>query len=231
YLSLFKQKGFHQKVGENWQLAEPSDETFQPIWQEFLAFLEASKQTKRPLNEFVDVVSSRPFKVKKGLMDFLLPLFLLVKRESFALYFEGTRFIPNLSGDTLDLLIRRPQDYSVKAFHVEGVRLEVFNHYRELLSQATTEELSTKSFISTIVPFLTFYKELKPYAQQTKGITKEAQRLREAITKATDPEKSFFEDFPQALGFSLSELNDSTEKLEVYFEQLRSCIKEIQTCY
>src|SRR5690606_16814680 len=65
----------------------------------------------------------------------------------------------------------------------------------------------------------------------TNGVTKEAQRLREAITKATDPEKSFFEDFPQALGYSLSDLNDSPEKLEVYFEQLRSCIKEIQTCY
>lgn len=231
YLSLFKQKGFHQQVGESWQLVEPTDATFQPIWQEFLTFLDSSKQTKRPLNEFVDVVSNRPFKLKKGLLDFLLPLFLLVKRESFALYYEGNKFIPNLSGDTLELLIRRPQDYSVKAFHVEGVRLEVFNHYRELLSQATTEELSTKSFISTIIPFLTFYKELKPYAKQTNGITKEAQRLREAITKATDPEKSFFEDFPQAMGYSLSELNDSPEKLEVYFEQLRSSIKEIQTCY
>lgn len=231
YLSLFKQKGFHQQIGEIWQLSEPTDPSFDPIWQEFLTFLETSKQTKRPLQEFVDIVSKRPFKVKKALLDFLLPLFLLVKRESFALYYEGTKFIPSLSGDTLELLIRRPQDYSVKAFQIEGVRLEVFNHYRELLSQATTEELSTKSFISTIIPFLTFYKELKPYAKQTNGITKEAQRLREAITKATDPEKSFFEDFPQALGFSLSELNDSPEKLEVYFEQLRSCIKEIQTCY
>lgn len=231
YLSLFKQKGFHQQKGENWQLAEPTDPTFEPIWQEFLTFLESSKQSKRPLKEFVDIVSARPFKVKKGLLDFLLPLFLLVKRESFALYYEGSKFIPHLSGDTLELLIRRPQDYSIKAFHVEGMRLEVFNHYRELLSQATTDELSTKSFINTIIPFLTFYKELKPYAQQTKAITKEAQRLREAITKATDPEKSFFDDFPQALGYSLSELNDSPEKLEVYFEQLRSCIKEIQTCY
>src|SRR5690606_5935471 len=173
YLSLFKQKGFHQQIGEIWQLAEPTDPSFDPIWQEFLMFLEASKQTKRPLQEFVNIVSKRPFKVKKALLDFLLPLFLLVKRESFALYYEGTKFIPNLSGDTLELLIRKPQDYSVKAFHVEGVRLEVFNHYRELLSQATTEELSAKSFISTIIPFLTFYKDLKPYAQQTKGITKE----------------------------------------------------------
>lgn len=231
YLSLLKQKGFHQLVGENWQLNDPTDESFQPVWKAFIDFLESSKQSKRSLQEFIDIIAKRPFKIKKGLLDFLLPLFMLVKRESFALYHEGTKFIPNLSVDTFELIIRKPQEYYIKAFHVEGIRLEVFNHYRELLSQATTDELSNKSFINTIVPFLTFYKDLKSYAKQTKGITKEAQRLREAITKATDPEKSFFEDFPQALGYSLSELNESPEKLGIYFDQLRDCIKEIQTCY
>ncbi|MCH5141978.1 hypothetical protein JMU72_14330, partial [Mammaliicoccus sciuri] len=85
-------------------------------------------------------------------------------------------------------------------------------------------ELSKKGFIDTIVPFLTFYKDLPAYAKQTKTITKDSQRLRDAITKATDPEKSFFEDFPQALGYSLVDLNDSTDKLEIYFEELRRSI-------
>ncbi|MFD2969958.1 hypothetical protein [Sphingobacterium bambusae] len=231
YLSLLKEQGFHKQAGESWQLMEPTADSFQPVWKEFLQFLEASKQTKRPLQEFVDIVSKRPYKIKKGLLDFLLPLFLLVRRESFALYHEGNKFIPNISVDTLDLLIRKPQDYSVKAFHVEGIRLDVFNNYRELLSQATADELSNKSFINTIVPFLTFYKDLSAYAKQTKGITKEAQRLRDAISKATDPEKSFFEDFPQALGYSISELNEAPAKLESYFDELRRSIKEIQTAY
>jgi predicted nucleic acid-binding Zn-ribbon protein len=231
YLSLLKQNGFHQQIGGEWQLKDPTSTSFQSIWQAFENFLASSKQAKRTLKDFVDEVSVSPFKIKKGLLDFLLPLFLLIKRDSYALYYEGTRFIPQLTGDTIELIIRKPEQYSVKAFHVEGVRLEVFNYYRDLLSQAATTELSKKGFIDTIVPFLTFYKDLPAYAKQTKTITKDSQRLRDAITKATDPEKSFFEDFPQALGYSLVELNDSTEKLEVYFEELRRSIKEIQTSY
>lgn len=231
YLSLLKQNGFHQQVGGEWQLTDPTSTSFQSIWQAFLNFLDSSKQAKRSLQDFVDEVSVRPFKIKKGLLDFLLPLFLLTERDSYALYYEGTRFIPQLTGDTIELIIRRPEQYSVKAFHVEGVRLEVFNYYRDLLSQVATTELSKKGFIDTIVPFLTFYKDLPAYAKQTKSITKDSQRLRDAITKATDPEKSFFEDFPQALGYSLVELNDSADKLEVYFEELRRSIKEIQTSY
>lgn len=231
YLSLIKQNGFHQQINEQWGLSAPTEASFAAVWEAFLAFLESAKTAKRSLGDFVEILSSRPFKIKKGLVDFLLPLFLLVKRESFAFYYQGTRFIPSLTVDTLELVIRKPADYSVKTFHVEGVRLDVFNSYRELLSQATSDDFSNKGFIDTIIPFLTFYKELPAYAQHTQKITKEAQRLRQAITKATDPEKTFFEDFPQAMGFSIAELNAAPEKLNVYFEKLRDGIKEIQTSY
>lgn len=231
YLSLIKQNGFHQQIGEVWQLTAPTNESYGAIWQEFLNFIESSKQNKRSLQEFISIISSRPFKLKKGLQDFILPLFIMIKRDSFALFYEGTRFIPQITVETIDLILRKPEQYSIKAFHVEGMRLEVFNQYRELLSQATTTSLSKKSFIDTIIPFLTFFKDLPTYAKQTKSISKDAQRLRESITKATDPEKSFFEDFPQALGFSLSALSESPEKMQSYFESLRTCIKEIQLSY
>lgn len=231
YLSLILKNGFHRSINGQWTLSEPQSKTFRAVWAAFLDFLDSAKTAKRSLGDFVDVLSRRPFKIKKGLVDFLLPLFLLVKRESFAFYYQGTRFIPSLTIDTLELVIRKPTDYSIKTFHVEGVRLDVFNSYRELLSQATSDELSNKGFVDTIIPFLTFYKELPAYAKHTHKITKEAQRLRQTITKATDPEKSFFEDFPQAMGFSLAELSEDPDKLNVYFETLRSSIKEIQISY
>jgi hypothetical protein len=231
YLALLKQNGFHRAIDGHWQLAEPTTESFGAIWAIFIAFLHSAKQAKRSLQDLVEQLAVKPFKVKKGLVDFLLPLFLLVKKENYALYYQGTRFIPELTIDTLELLIRKPADYSIKAFNIEGLRLEVFNHYRDLLSQATSDTLSSKSFIDTIVPFLTFYRDLPVFAQKTNKITKEAQRLREAITKATDPEKSFFEDFPQAIGYSMAELNKESEKLNVYFDELRHAIKEIQLSY
>src|SRR5690606_5118244 len=46
---------------------------------------------------------------------------------------------------------------------------------------------------------------------------------------ATDPEKTFFEEFPQALGYSITDLNQGNDKVETYFMRLREAIKEIQT--
>lgn len=231
YLSLLKDKEFHREVDGKWELTSPKDESFQGVWDRYIAFLDSAKHAKRSLQELVDELLKKPFKLKRGLVDILLPVFLLAKKDDLALYYQNDRFIADLSTDTIDLIVRKPSDYSIKTFSVEGVRLNVFNSYRELLNQAETSKISNQGFIDTIVPFLTFYRELPEFAKKTNKITKEAQRLRQAILKATDPEKSFFEDFPQALGYSITELNDDQEKLKTYFDLLRSSIKEIQLSY
>lgn len=232
YLSLLKDKGFHREEEGRWVWGAPQDETFQAVWQCYENFLVSARHSKRSLQDLADQLLQPPFKLKKGLVDILLPVFLLIKKDELSLYYQqNDRFIPDISGDTLDLVVRKPGDYSIKTFSVEGIRLSVFNQYRELLNQAEAERISSQGFVDTIVPFLSFYRDLPEYAKRTKKITNEAQRLREAILKATDPEKSFFEDFPQALGYSLGELHEDAGKLQTYFERLRSAIKEIQFSY
>ena len=232
YLSLLKDKGFHREEQGQWILGSPVDSSFNVLWQYYEDFLSTARQSKRSLQDLVDHLLQPPFKLKRGLIDILLPIMLLVKKDELSLYYQPhDRFIPDLTADTLDLVVRRPADYSVKTFSVEGIRLSLFNQYRELLSQAEADKLSSRGFVDTIVPFLSFYRNLPEYAKRTKMITKESQRLREAILKATDPEKSFFEDFPQALGYSLTELHENSDKLQAYFELLRKSIKEIQFSY
>src|SRR3546814_13625816 len=100
--------------------------------------------------------------LKRGLVDILLPVFLLIKKDELSLYYQqNDRFIPDISADTLDLVVRKPSDYSIKTFSVEGIRLSVFNQYRELLSQAEADRLTSQGFVATIIPFLSFYRELR----------------------------------------------------------------------
>lgn len=232
YLSLLKDKGFHREEEGQWILGAPKDVSFEAVWQCYEQFLLSARQSKRSLQDLVMQLLAPPIKLKRGLVDILLPVLLLAKRDELSLYQQHhERFIADLSADTLDLVVRKPADYSIKTFSVEGIRLSVFNQYRELLAQSEADKLSTQGFVDTIVPFLSFYRSLPDYATRTKKITKEAQRLRQAILKATDPEKSFFEDFPQALGYSLTELHEDESKLHTYFNLLRSAIKEIQFSY
>jgi hypothetical protein len=60
---------------------------------------------------------------------------------------------------------------------------------------------------------------------------KESIAVRRAIITAKDPEKTFFEDFPTALGLTLSQLKKSPELLSEYVAKLQNAIRELRTCF
>jgi hypothetical protein len=210
------------------KVAESS--SFYPLWKFGEEFLEKAKKHRYPLTEFSNALEKAPFKLKRGLIDFWLPTFLFLKRDEFALFGNGI-YIPEISAETLELIAKRPQDFAVKAFDVEGVRLEIFNSYRHLLNQSQKEKTDNRIFIETIRPFLTFYKSLPEYARHTKRMRKESLAIRDAIATATDPEKTFFEDFPAALGLTLLHLKKSPETLSEYISKIQDAIREIRTCH
>ena len=83
------------------------------------------------------------------------------KKDDFALFGKKQGYIPFLTTETLELIVKDPEDYEVKAFNIAGVRLHLFNSYRTLLSQSVQKTLTNKAFIDTIIPFLNFYNNLK----------------------------------------------------------------------
>ena len=90
---------------------------------------------------------------------------------------------------------------------------------------------TNQTFIETITPFLVFYKSLPQYTIQTQKISKKAIALRETLAQATDAEKTFFEDLPGALGYSMKDFVKNNSNLEDYTVQLRECIQEINNAY
>jgi hypothetical protein len=131
----------------------------------------------------------------------------------------------------LDLVSRAPGDFAIKAFDIEGVKLNIFNRYRALLNQAEHESPTGTTFIETIRPFLTFYRDLPDYAKSTIKLSKKAIALRQAIAFSKDPEETFFDHFPKALGFTIPQLQKSEKELELFVNQLKEGIKEIRTAY
>ncbi len=230
YLSLLQNTGIHRKEANGYTLGAPLDESFLPIWQAGEDFLESTKETKKSLQELVNTLLRKPYKLKRGLLDFWLPVFVFIKRNDFALYEDGS-YKPDLMPDDFDVLVKMPERFEIKAFNVEGIKLEVFNSYRNLLNKIVTDNPDKESFIETIKPFLTFYKQLDTYAKKTTRLQKGSLALRKAIENATDPEKIFFEDIPNGLGFSLPTLRNDEEELENFTTQLQSAIRELRSCY
>ncbi|MCF2503762.1 hypothetical protein L0663_10270 [Dyadobacter sp. CY107] len=229
YLSLIKENHISIVLGDISQ--EEDSKNIAPLWAASLEFLNSSKDRRKTVAQFIDILSVKPFKLKQGLITFWVPTFLFIKRDEFALFGENG-YVPFMTEETLDLIIRYPEKYEIKAFDLEGVKLELFNRYRRFLQQPNTDWFDNQTFIDTIRPFLSFYRSLPKFTRATRrNLSKEAIALRNVIAVTEDLEKTFFEDFPAALGYSMDQLTEEQQLAEKYLFKLELTIKEIRGCY
>jgi hypothetical protein len=231
YLSLLKENGI-SPIRENATEVISIDRTstFYKLWSASEDFLESAKSEQLKISELSELLSKRPLKLKQGLIDFWVPTFLFLKRDDFAI-FNKDGYIPNLSDENLELIAKYPEDYSIKTFDIEGVKLDIFNSYRTFLNIATEQKFDNNSFIETIKPFIVFYKQLPEYSKNTKRLSPSAIKIRKAIATSKDPEETFFEAFPSALGLTLSSLQQDKYKLQSFTTSLQDSVRELRTAY
>jgi len=233
YLTLLKETGIHSAIGDDeYAFADPTDATFTPLWEVCDEFLEKAKQVRCNLSDLIDLLSAPPFKLKTGFIEFWVPTFLFIHRDRYALYYEDA-FVPRLDNKNLELLRKEPHKFQIKAFNVDGIRLEFFNRCRDVLKMKSSETINKESMIETIRPFFAFYQELPDYARKTKRLDSDTIRLRAAIAAARDPEKAFFEDYPISLGYTdLVEGNEIDDaRLDSYTAKLMESVQELRGAF
>lgn len=228
YFSLLKNTGLHSDKGFS---DAPKNDGLKDLWDESVRFLKSTVGKQRKISELIKILSSQPYKLKQGFLDFWIPTFLFIKRQDYALYDANKGiYIPNVDMLFFDLLQKHPADYAVKAFEVDGVKLDFFNQYRRFINLGDEFNITTQNFIETIKPFLFFYKRLNDYAKHTKKFThKSTMRFRDVLATAKDPEKAFFEDIPEALGFA-KKLKQNSD-VEEYGKVIQLAIRELRSCY
>lgn len=230
YLTLLKENGISPIRDKSSILALKRNSSFADLWNASNEFLTSTKGDQKKISELHNILSKKPFKLKQGFIDFWVPSFLFLKRDDFAL-FNSDGYIPNLSYENLELLSKYPDKYFLKSFDIDGVKLDIFNSYRKFLSQNSKEEFNNESFIETIKPFIVFYKGLPDYTKNTKRLSDKALKIRSAIVNSKDPEDTFFDAFPNALGTSINILQNDKQKLQKYTTSLQSSIKELRTAF
>jgi hypothetical protein len=231
YLSLLKENGLsllRDNAVNPISVTETS--SFYALWCASEHFLNTAKRGRMKVSELVNLLCQRPFKLKQGLIDFWVPTFLFLKRDEFAL-FNNDGYVPDISSDILDLLAKEPSKFAIKTFDVDGVKLDIFNSYRSFLNLGSEDNFNNESFIETIKPFLVFYKQLPAYSKNTQRLSNTAKKVREAIKNSTDPEETFFMHFPEALGFSMEDLQQDGVKLQAFTSGIQDAVRELRTSY
>lgn len=231
YLTILKENGLHRRDSDGvWYYAPPISLGIQTLYNACSEFLASTSEKPKTVSEYLQMLRCRPFKLKQGLIDFWLPAFLIMRQQDYALYSNGV-YVMTLSKEVIDLMSRRPEDFTLKAFNVSGVRLEFFRRYRQFLRQDTEVQLGRTSFSKTYKPFLQFYRSLNEYAKTTTKLDSiETIRFRDTLAKAVDPEKAFFEDIPEALGFK-GVRSDQNEFVDGFVDRIRKAVRELNQCY
>lgn len=231
FLSLLKENGISPvQENSNRQISIENSSSFFKLWNISEYFLESAKNEQLKISNLAEILSKRPFKLKQGLIDFWIPTFLFLKRDDFAI-FNDNGYIPNLSEENLELIAKYPDKYSLKSFDIDGVKLDIFNSYRSFLNQSSDGKIDNKSFIETIKPFIVFFKQLPDYTKNTNRLSQSAIKIRHAISTSKNPEEIFFESFPNALGISLSTLQNDRSQLQIYTEALQDSVRELRSAF
>lgn len=229
YFSLLKNTGLH--VGGEFAEA-PTNKDIKTLWDACEKFLQSTTEKPRKISELIKILSTQPYKIKEGFLDFWIPTYLFMKRQDYSLYGSNGQYIPNINIEFFELLKKHPGDFKIKAYAVDGIKLQFFNQYRKFIGQAGDEKIKGDKFIETIKPFFHFYShQLNEYAKHTQKIDhKETLRFRDVLSKAKDPEKTFFEDLPEALGYDKDSLQ-SDKFVEDYCYIISRAVRELRGCY
>ncbi len=232
YSIVLRQNGIHrQKDGDEvFGLYPPTNHQVLTLWRACERFLESTKEKKRKLTDLVKILQERPFKLKQGLMDLWIPMFLIVEQSKYALFNNG-KYIPYLTGELLELLPKNLKDYSIKAFSQDNISKDIFNKYREFLRKPGSDFIDKNTFNNTYNQFFIFYRNLNNYSKQTKKFDSPyTAKFRDILAMATDPEKAIFEDLPESLGL-IGALKDNPKACDSFLEQLRTSVHELVVCY
>ena len=229
YASLLQNTGLHQNGDFT---DKPTNDGIMPLWKACEDFLQSTENKARKISELIKILSAQPYKLKQGFIDFWIPTYLFIRRQDFALYDASKgAFMPEVNMEFFDLLQKHPQDFEIKKFAVDGVKLGFFNQYRRFINLGEEFTITKDSFIETIKPFLSFYVRLDEYTKHTRKFNHDStMKFRDVLAKAKDPEKAFFEDLPEALGFNQEKLKQE-EFIREYGNIIQRAIRELRTCY
>lgn len=228
YFSLLKKTGLHV---DGVFSDSPMDDGIRTLWNACEDFLSSSREKPRKVSELVKNLSEQPYKIKAGVLDFWIPTYLYIRRLDYSLFGANGVYIPEVNMEFFDLLKKHPSDFTIKGYSEDGVKLAFYNQYRKFINVEEYGEIKGDKFIETVKPFLFFYKHLNEYAKHTKKFDHVSTlRFRDVLAAAKDPEKAFFEDLPEALGYDRNSLNGN-EFIESYCVAIQRAVRELRYCY
>lgn len=134
YRALLKANSLHRKDRLNkWRLTSPpKNSSVYPLWQRIVEFLETTEKEAKSFAELSADLKQPPYGVKDGVLPVLYTAVLLVHEHELAVY-ENRRYVPYLNEELLERFVKKPDEFAVQLFRIEGLRASICEQYTKAL--------------------------------------------------------------------------------------------------
>jgi hypothetical protein len=198
YRAIFKETGIHQFHNESWQFQAPSPKdqyNFYPVWQKITDIIQAKNRCL--VSEIYEQLAQPPFGVKAGVLPLLFVAYYLVNHRRLAIY-ESDIFCPVMQGHHFEILIKRPELFSVEAFAMQGIQAQLFNQYLETFIGKVADK---STLLDIMKPLAKFISSLNVYTLHKKDFPPQTFAVLNAFHQTQRPTELLFTLLPQACGF------------------------------
>jgi len=198
--SVLVHSGMYRRAGDVWEFAPPAaDSDYVPAWHAIEALLAAADSRPVALNDLWQVLQSPPIGLPEGPIPVLVTAALLVHADDVAVYQDGT-FQPVFGAELIERMIKAPERFAVKQFATRGPRARVLGALAYRLPATAPGERRNAALVRVLAPLVRSALSLPEYTRRTSALDDEARSVRDALTRATEPDVLLFSTLPQALG-------------------------------
>lgn len=238
YRSVLMASGIHKLIGQkDWAFTEPERDgrkqtklekkvNIRHVWNVICEFLDSTSERAKSFTQLNEVLMAPPYGMKAGVLPILYVAAYCVYKDELAIY-ENRRYKPRLTEEMVERFVKRPDEYEVQRFRIEGLRATIFEQYAKIVQNP---EGVIRGVLDIARPLATFMAKLPGYTQSTeRGLSKMAIEVRTAFNLAKSPESLLFQGLPRALGYG--ELSSGGEELAGFAESLKNVLAELAGAY
>jgi len=236
--SVLIQPGLYTETEDGWEFSKPlrNSKGIYHLWRAIEKFCKSAKTAPKNVDLLYGLLQRPPYGAKEGPIPVLLLSVLLYYSEYISVYHNGT-FIPVLGPEHLELLVKKPETFSVKYLDVSGLRAEVFHELAKVLSSGKSKvdaSLRNKTILGVVRPLVRFVQRLPQFALKTEsGVTKEAKAVSRAILDAREPDDLLFSALPLACGLPriTGDADEDRRLVKRFRKELVKALSSLQAAY
>lgn len=228
YEAVLRRGQFHREGKHGWWLSAPSGD-WTPAWDAAIAFLESTREARRPVGELLDELRSPPFGILDGVLPVFLTVLLLVHRDEVALYEDGV-FVPDFRIEVVERLVRNTGTFEIQSYRLDSGQIAALQALRGVLAVGEVEKIriDAADILPVVRLLIGFAAKLHPFVRKTKLLDPlEAAEVRDRLLNARDPRALLFEELPEALGVTL----DDGESTAEFAMRLHQCLRGLARAY